>query len=69
MKAAGGNCFTLAILDDGSVWGFGFNDDGALGLNHRAHQAAPARMMLPPCERPARPPRREEARPRRRGPA
>lgn len=49
LKAAGGNCFTLAILDDGSVFSFGFNDDGALGVNHRAHQATPARMLLPQC--------------------
>lgn len=38
-------------MDDGTVQGFGFNDDGALGLNHRAHQATPAQMMLPQCVR------------------
>jgi alpha-tubulin suppressor-like RCC1 family protein len=41
--AAGLN-HTIAASTDGTVWGWGANSDGQLGLGHTAHQYAPAQV-------------------------
>ncbi len=39
-----GNCFYIALGDDGSVWGWGFNDKGQLG-NHGSFVSAPVKII------------------------
>ncbi|KAK3267922.1 hypothetical protein CYMTET_23546, partial [Cymbomonas tetramitiformis] len=41
VQAAGGYSFSVLLTADGRVWGFGYNDQGQLGLGHRSNQALP----------------------------
>lgn len=44
-KIAAGLTHTLALLDDGSVWGWGHNDFGQLGDGTRVDRSAPVRVV------------------------
>lgn len=44
LMAAGGYSYSMLCTEDGELWGFGYNDQGQLGLGHRVHnQPEPAR--------------------------
>ncbi len=51
--SAGGH-YSLILCDDGSVYGFGFNPSGQLGLGHRDDQSTPQLIPMPmearPCQ-------------------
>ena len=42
------------MCDDGSVYGFGYNDSGQLGLGHETNQSTPQFISMPrearPCQ-------------------
>lgn len=45
IQASPGHCHSLAILNDGSVYSWGHNDEGQLGINSITNQSAPKRVL------------------------
>lgn len=40
-----GNAYTMAIKSDGSLWGWGYNNDGQIGDGTRANKNSPIKIM------------------------
>ncbi len=53
-QVSAGNRYSLVLCDDGSVYGFGFNHFGQLGLGHNTNQSTPQLISMPldarPCQ-------------------
>ncbi|MBC8144944.1 MAG: hypothetical protein H7X80_05110, partial [bacterium] len=45
IQASPGHCHSLAILNDGSVYSWGHNDEGQLGINSIVNASAPKRVL------------------------
>jgi alpha-tubulin suppressor-like RCC1 family protein len=43
-QVAGGYAFSLAIKTDGTMWSWGFNNEGALGLNDTIIRSSPVQI-------------------------
>jgi len=46
-QIAAGNMWSATLLDDGSVWTWGYNSDGQLGIGTTQNQLLPQRVMFP----------------------
>jgi alpha-tubulin suppressor-like RCC1 family protein len=46
--SSGGGKFTCSLMDDGSVYCWGLNDNGQLGLGNTTDQYLPTKVLLPP---------------------
>ncbi len=53
-QISAGDSYSLILCDDGSVYGFGYNGFGQLGLGHKNHQSTPQLIPMPmearPCQ-------------------
>jgi len=47
VSISAGTSHTLALKDDGSVWGFGTNNDGELGIGNTNEVSSPVKVIFP----------------------